>query len=79
MVGLRTGRAGIEPWWEETFSVLVRPAVDPNQPPTQWVPNLFPGGKAAEALTTHPPFSAEVKEKIELYLSTPPPGLRDLF
>ena len=43
----------------------------PCGPPVQWVPGLFPGGKSGEAwrgVNTHPPYSTEAKERVELYL-----------
>ena len=46
-----------------------RPVLGPTQPPVQWIPILFPWGKATGAwrwpLT---PSRAEVKERIEIYL-----------
>ena len=60
---------GIEFRWGRGFPYLSRPALGPSQPPIQWVQGLFPGVKAARAwrwpLT---PYSAEVKESVELYL-----------
>jgi len=44
----------------------------PTQPPMQWVLGFFPRGKAAGAWYYHPPpSSAEVKERVELYLYSP--------
>jgi hypothetical protein len=48
-----------------------RPA-RPAQPPIQWVPGLLPGLKRPGRSVDHPPqSSAEVKEKVELYLYQP--------
>jgi len=40
---------GNESWWGQDLSHLSRPALGLTQPPIQWVPGLFSGGKAAEA------------------------------
>jgi hypothetical protein len=50
-----------------------RPALGPAQPPIQWVPGPFPGGKVRPGRDADhsPSSSAEVKYKYELYLLSP--------
>ena len=60
---------GIESRWERNFPHLCRLALGPTQPPIQCRPALFPRLKAAGAWRwLPPPSSAEVKERVELYL-----------
>ena len=52
----------------EIFRTCSNRPMGPTQPPIQWVPGLFPGGKAAGAWRWSPTFSAEVKERVELHI-----------
>jgi hypothetical protein len=63
-------------WWRN-FSHPSRPPLSSNQPPTQWVPGHSRGSSARSF--DHPtPSSAEVKERVHLYLYSLL-GLRGLF
>ena len=72
---------GIESRWGRDFPHPSRPALVPTQPPIQWVPKLFPRGKAAGPWrgVDHPPHLSPRLKKEYNYTSTPPLGLRGLF
>jgi hypothetical protein len=55
------------------FTTASRTALEPTQPPIQWVPGaLSLGEKRPRREADHsPPSSAEVKECVELYLHSP--------
>ena len=70
---LRVGRFGVKSRCGRNFPLPLRPAPWPTQPPLQWMPILCPGGKVAGAWRDHPPqSSAEVKERVQLYLTPHP-------
>jgi hypothetical protein len=62
----------IESPWRRDFPLPPRPALETTQPPEQWVPGLFPGGKAARAWRYHPPpSSTDVTGTAQLHLYSP--------
>jgi hypothetical protein len=63
---------GIESRWGRDFPHLSRPALTPTQPPVQCVSGL-PRGKVRPGRDADPspPSSAEVKNRVELYLYSP--------
>ena len=68
--------SGIESRCWREFSSPSRPCLGPTQPPLQY--QVFPGLKRPGCgIDQPPPSSAEVKEKVDLYI-TPPLGLRGL-
>ena len=68
----RAGRSEFESRSERDFPRPSRPALGPTQSPVQWAPSLFLGDKAAGHGVDHPlPSSADVKERVELYLYSP--------
>jgi len=63
---------GIESRWGRDFPHPSRPALRPKQPPIQWVPSLSSRVKRPGRGLDHPhPYSAEVKERVKLYLYSP--------
>jgi len=71
-VGITTryglGGRRIEFRWRRDFLHPSRLALEPTQPPVQWVPDLFPGGKSGPGRGVyHLILSiAEVKERVDL-------------
>jgi hypothetical protein len=63
-VGITTGYGldspGIESRWGRDFSHTSRPALEPTQPPVQWVPGVKRPGRGADH---PPPPSAEVENE----------------
>lgn len=70
---------GIEARLGRDFLQQSRPAQDHNQPPVQWVSDLFPRGKGTDvALTTHSNRAPRLKKEYT-YITTPHLGLHSLF
>ena len=62
---------GFDSRWGWVFPHPSRPTLVTIQPPIQWISGLFPRGKEAGAWRWPPtPSSAEIKERVELYLDT---------
>ena len=58
---------GIEYRWARDLPHPCSLALDPTQPPSEWVLGPFPGGKAVGHGVNDPPiFSAQIKERVEL-------------
>lgn len=59
--------AGFEPRWGQEILFSPHPsrlAMGPTQPPVQWVPGFFPGGKGSGAWLWPPtPYCVEVKNE----------------
>jgi hypothetical protein len=69
---LWAGRSGDPDPLEAKFLTTVKPTQEPTQPPIQWVQGLFLGVKRPERGVDHPPpSSADVKERVEVYLHFP--------
>ena len=63
---------GIETQWGRDFPHASRPALGPNQPPTQLVPGLSQGfSDGGMALTTHLQLAPRLKKRVELYIHSP--------
>ena len=63
------GVRGSNPGGGQGFPDPYRPSLGPTQIPTQWVPDPFPGGKAAGAWRWLPtPSSTEVEGRVELHI-----------
>jgi len=77
VVGIATGYGldgpGIESQWGWDFPHLSRPVLGPTQPPVQWVPGLFRGGKEwpGRDADPSPPYSAVGHERVVVYLYSP--------
>jgi hypothetical protein len=63
---------GIESRWGRFFPHPSRPAVEPTQPPVQWVPGFFHGVERLGRSVDHPPSSStEVNGRVKPYLYYP--------
>jgi hypothetical protein len=76
VVGIATAYAldgpGIESRWRRDFQHMPRPTLRPTQPPVQLVLGLSRGKvRPRRDADPSPPSSAEVKNRVELYLYSP--------
>ena len=63
---------GIESWWGRGLTHPSRPVTRPTHPPVLWDTGSFSGVKRPESGVDHPPpFSAEVKGRVELCFYCP--------
>jgi len=62
---------GIESRWGGDFLHPSRPVLGPTQSPIQWVPGLSREYSGRGVALNTPPSSAEVKERVQLYLYSP--------
>ena len=63
---------GTESGWKRDFLSPSKPVLGPTYPPVQWTMGLLPGRKVAGVWSCPPtPSSAEVHERVELYLYSP--------
>ena len=62
---------GIESRRGRDFPQPSRPPLGPTQPPIQWVPGLSRGVKRPGRGVDHPPSSAEVEGRVQLYIYSP--------
>jgi hypothetical protein len=60
---------GMESRWRQDFPQPSTPALGTTQPPIQWVLGLSPGvNRPGRGVDHPPPSSAQVKERVELFL-----------
>jgi len=73
-IAIRSGLGGpeIESRWGRDIPHLSRPALRPTQPPIKWGLGLSPGVKRpGPGVDLPPPSSAEINERVELYIYSP--------